>query len=420
MVAIGWGAFWYFGSYSAIPTVIGANFSVEYHKVPYNVKSLDVSFSVPLDPATVTAKTVTISPYVEGKVSVENGNTVRYSLVSPLKVGEEYTLTVAKTVQSAHGVALTRDFIYTFEAVSGAKATKIIPEGKLGNLTQNVVVLFNMPVVPLTSLSNRDTLPCPLQIQPKVEGMCKWTTPTILEFIPKTHFEGATKYNLQVADTKGLMYPLTASLTGTFSTPDQEFIVGTPADPSVNVQAIDAKYIAQSTFRPTDGLHIRALFPVDIAELSKNLSITSMDGKSLVFRIEPIVENKAASESRFIVTLKDKPFEYDTLYGFSLRAGVKTKYGNEPLHDPKAFSIRSTKFYDDIQVHQRIYSETGALIDTKDFADPSKIPSKNVFFQINFAEEVPLESKYFSFRSNAGENIPFTLSYVKEPELLKN
>lgn len=106
VLILGFAGWWYFGSYSAVPQVIGANFSVEYHKVPYNVPSLDVTFSLPLDAATITSKTVTLSPYVEGKATLEKGNIVRYTLASPLKVGEHYTLTLLKDITSSHGVSI--------------------------------------------------------------------------------------------------------------------------------------------------------------------------------------------------------------------------------------------------------------------------------------------------------------------------
>ena len=70
---------------------------------------------------------------------------------------------------SAHGVKLGDDFIYNFKAIGGAKATKILPDGSAENLSQNITVLFNIPVVPLTTLDNRDKLPCPITITPKLE-----------------------------------------------------------------------------------------------------------------------------------------------------------------------------------------------------------------------------------------------------------
>lgn len=45
----------------AVPQVMGANFSLEYRKVPFDVPSIDFTFSTDLDPATVNSANVTVS-----------------------------------------------------------------------------------------------------------------------------------------------------------------------------------------------------------------------------------------------------------------------------------------------------------------------------------------------------------------------
>lgn len=52
----------------------------------------------------------------------------------------------------------------------------------------------------MTNLDERDMLPCPLTITPKVEGKCKWTAGNILEFVPSKPLESATKYHLSVTN----------------------------------------------------------------------------------------------------------------------------------------------------------------------------------------------------------------------------
>ncbi len=184
----------------AIPEVAGANFSLEYRKIPFDTKNIDITFSTDLDPTSLMTKNVTFSPFIEGKASVKNGNTISYALDKKLTIGEKYTFTIGSDIRSIYGKELGKEQIFTIEAISGAAATKILPSGKLQNLGQNLVVLFNIPVVPLTNLDERDKLPCPLSITPKVEGKCKWTNGNVLEFIPNKPLEMATKYHLKVSD----------------------------------------------------------------------------------------------------------------------------------------------------------------------------------------------------------------------------
>jgi hypothetical protein len=47
-----------------------------------------------------------LSPYLEGKVELKNGNTISYSLDKKLTIGETYTLTIGSSVRSAYGKEL--------------------------------------------------------------------------------------------------------------------------------------------------------------------------------------------------------------------------------------------------------------------------------------------------------------------------
>ena len=221
----------------AIPTVSGANFSLEYHKIPFDTKSIDITFSTEIDPASITTKNVTLSPVIDGRATIKDGNTISYTLDKNLTIGEIYTLTIGADIRSKYGNPMEEDQVFTIEAIAGAEATRILPAGRLDNLGQNIIVLFNIPVVPMTDLDERDRLPCPLTITPNISGKCKWTNGNVLEFIPDAPLVAATKYSLSVADTPGLLYPLHHTLTGEIITPPLTIHIPTePFDPKVGIQ----------------------------------------------------------------------------------------------------------------------------------------------------------------------------------------
>ena len=93
---------------------------------------------------------------------------------------------MSSTSKKLDGTLLGKDEVMTFLALPGAKAMAIFPIGSLDTLSQNITVVFNTPMVPLTNLKERDTLPCPLTITPHIDGRCIWTNTSILEYIP-TH-----------------------------------------------------------------------------------------------------------------------------------------------------------------------------------------------------------------------------------------
>ena len=117
--------------------------------------------------------------------------------------------------------------------------------------------------------------------------------------------------------------------------------------------------------------------------------------ETVSFTLDPIVDKGTPSDSRYTLKLSGKPFAYDTAYTLTLKEGINPKNGNIATTEARTVSLRSSKFYTSITANQKIYSATGALVDTKTFTD--RIPRKGVFFQIMFDEEVPLDPTYFSF-----------------------
>ena len=101
-----------------IPSVSGANFSLEYRKIPFDAKNIDITFSTPLDASSLTTKNVTMSPFIEGNASIKDTNTVSYALDKNLAIGETYTLTIGSDIRSAYGKELGSDQVFTFEAIA--------------------------------------------------------------------------------------------------------------------------------------------------------------------------------------------------------------------------------------------------------------------------------------------------------------
>ncbi len=92
-------------------------------------------------------------------------------------------------MRQSDGALLGADKVVNFRAVPEAQALKMTPTGSLDDLGQNITVIFNTPMVPMTNLEERDKLPCPFTITPKLEGKCIWTNTSVLEFIPTKHLE---------------------------------------------------------------------------------------------------------------------------------------------------------------------------------------------------------------------------------------
>jgi hypothetical protein len=105
-------------------------------------KIVTATFSVPMDPLTITATTFTVeldATPVDGTVSY-TGTTASFTPTSNLLSGTSYTATITTGAKNVPGTALANDYVWTFTAVT---VSVVIP-------VQTTV----LPVVPLAGTSN--------------------------------------------------------------------------------------------------------------------------------------------------------------------------------------------------------------------------------------------------------------------------
>lgn len=398
------------------PKVLSANFDLNYRKIPFDIGKIDISFSKELDPSTITNQNFKISPSVDGNLQLISGNTIRYSLTKNLEVGKEYTVTVSQNIKSLDGKKLDKEYTMTLEVVSGVKVLKIVPEWDVQNLGQNIAVFFNMPVVPLTNLDKRDELPCPLEISPNIEWKCKWTTTSVLEFIPQGTLSGATEYTIKVIDKPWLLYPIKEWKEIKIKTPKLKLSVG-----------------YQNKFRAKDWVPISFNFPVDINELKSRIifrSTENINGKQLNTVKDVDITALSGSETNFILKLKNENFIYSQSYDFKISWWIKPKYWNINLTWDNYTPLNSYPFLDNVAIYQKVFSETGFLVDTQYISlrkagverpywsnyDYLYLPNNDMLFYLTFEEPVDLNKANFDFVSSDGKSVDYNISYIKEKQ----
>lgn len=267
-----------------------------------------------------------------------------------------------------------------------------------------MVVLFNVPMVPLTALDERDTLPCPLEITPKIEGKCQWTNGNVLEFIPSKPLELATRYHLKVTNISGLLYPLANTLENDILTPEL------------------SASVASLNFDPKNGIKLITTAPVHVSDLLANLVLTK-GNDTMETNIIPVKnENTIESETHFIVTSASAPLLYSSDYHITIKKGLKPKYGTEPLATDYNITARGSDFLSQSQVFGKIYNASGVLSDTREynsnygFPFTDLVPAERVFFRQTFMSEIGLDKNLFTLRTASGKTVDFTLAYVKQPK----
>lgn len=392
---------------NVIPEVVWWNFDINYKKLPVSAKYIDFNFNTDLDKNSVNKQNLIVSPQIDWNIELIWKNIIRYTFLWKNEIWDQVEFTFKKDIKSEKWEQLASDISYLITITEDVKVTKILPEKNLDNLSQNIIVFFNIPVVALTNLEEKDQIPCPLEITPKIEWTCKWTTSSVLEFTPKTHFEWATKYNVKVINKEWLLYPIKETKEISFETTHLKYYL------SANL--------------PKDWIDINFNFPVNYEDLKSKITLFDVSSWTwkLDFMIEPKSESWVISETNFNIKLKNKDFTYSSNCNIEIKDWLKPKYWNIDFNNKDTYNERNLYFSNYLNkpnsAYRNMFSLTWSLINTQEYYLDNQnennkfIPTKDLFFKLNFNEEIPLDNNLISFiNTKTWKKINTKLSYLKE------
>ncbi len=196
---------WTFTTLStAAPTVISTDPLNNATGVPLN-KTVTATFSMPMDPLTVTATTFTLnqgSIAIAGVVSY-SGTTASFIPSVSLEPNTLYTGTITTGATSASGVPMVNNYVWTFATLSVAPpmvtSTDPLNNAENVNINKTVTATFNMPMNPLTLTSASFTLKEGTNL---VVGVVSYSGTTV-SFNPSSDLLQATLYTATI--TTGAM-----------------------------------------------------------------------------------------------------------------------------------------------------------------------------------------------------------------------
>lgn len=149
------------GATSLVPTVVAVTPVNNEINVSYNTQSITAEFSVPMNPATLSAASFTLSKgnpavLVTGVVAYANRVAV-LTLDTNLTANTVYTATITTVAKSAEGVALSSNYIWTFTTGATADTTRptvVSTSPRNGDLnvsiTKIITATFSEAMQPLT------------------------------------------------------------------------------------------------------------------------------------------------------------------------------------------------------------------------------------------------------------------------------
>jgi len=265
---------------------------------------------------TAVERAFSISPRVEGRFQWPDERTVRFQPAQALARATRYEVYLGTGAKDADGVLLAEAYRFHFTTVGYLEVTQVIPapDSQDVEADSTITVMFNRPVVPLTTLEQQKDLPQPLVFAPPVQGSGEWLNTSIYVFTPAEPLAGGTQYTARVkaglTDTTGGL--LEEDYQWSFSTQPPGVVWTTPNDGATLVA-------------PTTEVQITFNQPVDCQSAKDAFSLKT---KSLIGG-----EIKGTFEC-FTETLVFKPAEmlaFDKTYQVHIARGVKSATGGEEM-----------------------------------------------------------------------------------------
>jgi uncharacterized protein YfaS (alpha-2-macroglobulin family) len=223
-----------------------------------------LAFDQPMDRAAVEAA-LSITPTVAGSFGWADERTVSFAPNQELERGIRYQVTVANTARNVEGTPLVEPALFDFSTVGYLAVSQVVPAPSTQDVDTDttVTVVFDRPVVPLTSVDEQAGLPDPLTFTPPVSGKGEWLNTSIYTFHPEGGLLPATRYKARVA--AGL-----TDTTGGVLAEDYawEFTTLRPAvlqfEPMMNFAYVGPSGVISATFnQPMDHNSVQASFRLE-------------------------------------------------------------------------------------------------------------------------------------------------------------
>ncbi len=261
-----------------------------------------------------------ITPAVDGRFQWADERTVRFRPDAPLARATEYTVEVETTATDAGGVPLAAPYSFRFTTVGYLEVSQVIPAPGSADVETDstVTVMFNRPVVPLTTVSDPafGQLPQPLAFEPAVSGQGEWLNTSIYVFTPDEPLAGGTDYTARVraglTDTTGGL--LEDAYEWTFSTQPPRVVWTTP-DSGATLVA------------PTADVRVTFNQPVDRRSAEQAFSLTR---KGLIGRG---VKGTFEFYTDTLVFTPDDMLGFDKTYEVRIAPGVTSASGGQGMAD---------------------------------------------------------------------------------------
>ncbi|MGD8857955.1 MAG: Ig-like domain-containing protein, partial [Chloroflexota bacterium] len=166
--------------------------------------AITIRFDQPMDTASVEDALV-VSPagageVIDGHLEWPRPDTLVFTPDEQLTREQQYDVEVKETARSKTGRTLREAIKLQVATVGFLEVSQVIPNDGTEDVQTDgtITVMFNRPVVPLTSSTQQASLAQPLEFDPPVSGKGQWVSTSIYRFMPDPPLDGATSYQVSV------------------------------------------------------------------------------------------------------------------------------------------------------------------------------------------------------------------------------
>ncbi len=213
-------------------------------------------------------------PEIEGKwLELNREKEIVFKPEEKLKLNRYYS--VQLTLSQSDEVVMRADFL----VVGDPEIIAVFPkENSEAPENSEITIIFNRPMVPLTTLGYLEEKDVPVEITPATEGRFKWISTRNLQFIPKERLIRSSHYKVKIK--QGLVSMDNLELEGTeseFITRKLRYVALVPEDKTAYNQPISV-YFNQ---------------PVDLERTRQEISLKNKTtGKDVSFIVEYVTEEE--------------------------------------------------------------------------------------------------------------------------------
>lgn len=143
-------------------------------------------------------KSFTITPDIPGSFSWEGGQKLIFTPKQKLDRAQQYIVKFKGIVLSQYLIPLIENKNITFETVGNPRIVLASPQNEAPEDYTPVTVVFDRPMIALTTATNSAIKQPAFTITPQVEGEGRWLGTTAYQFRPSERFSRATTYKVTI------------------------------------------------------------------------------------------------------------------------------------------------------------------------------------------------------------------------------